>query len=402
MTDSLPDPLSLWLHASGVPSQAVDAESLAASMQALWSNQEELLRTLGVAFDRAQIAELAIELMLHPLIRQAQLLELAPIPNPKQAVLLGAALNSWLAAQLALAQAAAGDLHRAGWSEAGASILQAWVWAFAKRQVLFLENEKGQQLFANLSQAWAGLDIRSAGVDFASAEQRPAHLVSFVQELAGDKPALLLVAPPWCPLASFDVSSCGLIKGLEKSFNLQVLDWGGLQQVQSTEVLREQAASALSVYGADHGTLVLDVTTTQLLPADSSLEICRVAVRSELSRLQSVFEGQSIQQLGLARDFIPGELLAVLCDAIYPDWAVDAWLQNEAGSSALQLRRAWLAAMPSVSGGLFRDLTQGEVLAAGWIASVEVIEGVESLSLLQLLNGVRVEELSRVLLAKTV
>lgn len=402
MTDLLPDPLSLWLHASGAPSETVDTESLAASMQALWGNQEELLRTLGVAFNQAQIAELAIELMLRPLIRQAQLLELAPIPNPKQAVLLGAALNSWLAAQMVLAQAAAGDIQTTGWSEAGSSILQAWVCAFATRQVHFLESKKGQQLFANLSQAWAGLDIRSADVDLASAEQRPAQLVSLAQEPAGDKPALLLVAPPWCPLVSFDASSCGLIKGLEKSFNLQVLDWGGLQQVQSAEELREQVAGALSVYGTQQGALVLDMSTAELLPVGSSLEICRVAFRSELGRFRSVIEGQSVQRLGLARDFIPGELLAVLCDAIYPDWAVDAWLQSEAGSSALRLRRVWLAAMPSVSGGLLCDLLSSEVSTARQPANTGLAEGFESLTLLQLLNGERVEELSCALLAKNV
>ena len=402
MTDSLPDPLSLWLHASGAPSEAVGAESLAASMQALWSNQEELLRTLGAAFDQAQIAELAIELMLRPLIRQAQLLELAPIPNPKQAVLLSAVLNSWLAAQVAIAQAAAGDLHKDGRPEADTSILQAWVWAFATRQAHFLQSDKGQQLFADLSQAWAGLDVRSVGVDLASAERRPSQLVSLVQQPLGVKPALLLVAPPWCPLASFNADSCGLIKGLEKSFDLQVLDWGGLQYIQSTEGLREQVAGAVAVYGARHGALVLDMTTAELLPADGSLEICHVALRYKLGRFQSVLEGRSIQQLGLARDFIPGELLAVLCDAIYPDWAVESWLQSEAGSSALQLRRAWLAAMPSVSGGLLCDLTRREVSGAGQETNIGLIEGFESLTLLQLLNGERVEELCRALLAKTV
>lgn len=400
MTESLPDPLSLWLHASGASSETVDAESLAASMQALWSNQEELLRTLGVAFNQAQIAELAIELMLRPLIRQAQLLELAPIPNPKQAILLSAALSGWLAAQMALAQAAAGDLQKDGWSEAGVSILQSWVWAFAKRQALFMESEKGQQLFANVSQAWAGLDIRSAGVDLVSAEQRPTQLVSMVQKPTDGKPGLLLVAPPWCPLATFDATCCGLIKGLEKSFNLQVLDWGSLQQVQSAEELYEQVADALSVNGAQQGALVLDLSTAELLPMSSSLAVCRVALRSEPGCFRSTIEAQSMQQLGLERDFIPGELLAVLCDAIYPDWAVDAWLQSEAGSAALQLRRAWLAALPSVSGGLLRDLAQREVSGAGQITNAGLIEGFESLTLLQLLNGERVDELSRALLAK--
>lgn len=401
MTDSLPDPLSLWLHASGVPSEAVDAESLAASMQALWSNQEELVRTLGVAFNQTDIAELAIELMLHPLIRQAQLLELAPRPNPEQAVLLGVALSRWLEAQVALAQSAAGDLQNTNWSEAGVSILQAWVCAFANRQATFLACEKGQQMLASLTQAWAGLNFRPASIELAAADLRPAQLVSYVQEPASDKATLLVIAPPWCPLASFDAATCGLIKGLQKSFNLQVLDWGELQQVQSAAALREQVASVLSIYSG-LGTLALDMTNTEFLPTDSSLEVHRLSLSSGLGRLRPVFESQSLQQLGLSQDFVPGELIAVLCDAVFPDWAVDAWLQSEGGGSALQLRRVWLDAMPSVSGSLLRDWVQDDVLAEKQMANGGHSSVDESLTLLQLLNGVQVEELCQILLAKTV
>ena len=40
---ALPDPLTVWLHASRASSEQVDADSLAASLIALWRNQEEMV-----------------------------------------------------------------------------------------------------------------------------------------------------------------------------------------------------------------------------------------------------------------------------------------------------------------------------------------------------------------------
>lgn len=372
---SLPDPLSVWIQASCASTEPVDAESLAASLNALWRNQEEMLKSLGAMVGQAQIAELAAEVMLRPLRRQAQLLEISPIPNPKQAAILATALQTWLALQLGLAQAAAMDVAKQGQVP---SVLHAWVEAFAQRQHRFLASDHGQQSFASLCRAWAGLHAR---------REAPAEPLSATHLHSCGKPSgppLLVLASPFCPLASFADIKGGLMAELAERFDVSVVAWGDLSSVRSPADLQRLLAPSIAAFSAREKAQVLDLTAGSLgLAADAT--VITVDVDGCSTRLQRLAAAFTPAQLGLQQDnVLPAELLAVLCDAVYPDWAVSAWLAGPE-LTALQTRRRWLESLPDVT---------AELLSSCFLAEqprpepqARVLPCDEAQTLLQLLSG---------------
>lgn len=383
MREQLPDPLTLWARASGVHAEVLDANSLAASLQLLWGHQEQLLRSLGRAFGQPQIAELAVEVMLQPLLRQARLLELAPVPNPRQAVLLGGALQAWLMAQLGLAQAAAVELQTARPAPQDNTILQAWVRAFSRRQARYLASAEGGACFARLCRGWVGLDIPQQAPPEASGPRlSPPPPPSAAAAAA--QPPLLLLAPPGCAV-TLDGEPSPLLAALEGSFAVSRLDWGALHG-EPGQLARQRGRALVEDYLAQlpqarvlnlqPGWFVLD------RPAVVELPLAPLA-----PRWRSVLARCDLAQLGLQRSYLPGELWAVLCDALYPDWAVEAWLEGE---WALRLRRQWLARAPALSGEVLRQLCERVERPP---AHARALPGFEAVSLPQLVAGHSAEPL---------
>gem|GEM_PF-5475045 len=387
---TLPDPLTVWMHANRAPNEQVDADSLAASLIALWRNQEELVRSLGAMLGLPQIAELAVELMLLPLRRQAALLSLAPVPNPHQAGVLAGALGAWLVEQVAVAQAAAVDVQRKDTSHR--SLLEHWVESFALRQVRYLATVEGQRCFANVCQAWAGLD---AEVN-PSQELRDTRLLRTGET---KNPPLLVLANATCPLAAFIGIEGGLIYELAKRFDLSVVAWGDILKLHSCDELSQSLVPLFAEYDSRGGGAVLDLTAgaTRLPRTDNP--VYTIALDPSLQRFSGIFAAFTIDQLGLQHDVLPAELLAVLCDVVYPDWAVSAWLADQ-DNLALETRRLWLDNLPSISGELLADCLTSSTSVADQKSTLLELE--VRPTLLQLLNGQGATQLSEeVLLLST-
>lgn len=348
MTSSLPDPLSLWLQASTVPIDPVETDSVAAALIALWRHQERTLRCVAGALGHAQIAELAIELMLHPLRRQAELLQLAERPNPDQAVVLDTALRAWLAGQLSIAQLAVAEARQAVQRGATQSVWQLWVEAFERHQQRFLVSDKGRDCFARLCRAWGGLDLRDS-VGPAATDR----ILSLPPRASADKKRKLVVlAAPGCPLLALAAIPGGLLDALADRLALSVYEWGGLHVAGSLAELEARCALLLQREAGDSAVLNLCPGLLQLPVAVGS-----VAVGDGLwlggSRMSSAVGSTAVAELGLRCKVVAGELLAVLIEALYPDGAVAAWL---AGESAMAQRRCCLNQLPAVSFALLQDM----------------------------------------------
>lgn len=371
MTPSLPDPLSLWLRASAVPVDLLhpaESDSVAGALIALWRYQERALRCVGEMLRHAQIAELAIELMLQPLRRQAELLQLAARPNPEQAAILDGALRTWLAAQLSLAQLAAAEARQAVQQGSELSVWPLWLQAFEQHQLRFLAAAEGRACFSGLCSAWGGLQLLEGSVSARSGSAADRIIRLPLRAAADKKRRVLVLAPPGCPLLALCAVSGGLLAALADRVSLSVYEWGGLEFASSVAEIEARCAQLLQREASDCTVLNLCPNLIQLPSTLASAEIGDVACLGA-SRVGNVLASGDWAGLGLCDDTVPGELLAVLIDALYPDWAVSSWL---AGEPALELRRCCLDNLPTVSSALLQDMCVRSSDCCSAVASVDL------------------------------